>query len=119
MGLAQKQNRVFIGLSLSKKDMIDHTQLSKFRNSLSFVQQVNLLVYILHHFNKSGLLGDNILHGIDSTELVSDCKLPLATLDIKGKKIRIYKDIDCDCGRRRNKRDKSVYFRQTTTATNV
>jgi hypothetical protein len=41
--------------------------------------------------------------------LASYCKLPLATLDIKGKKIRIYNDIDCDCGIRRNKRDKSIY----------
>ena len=109
LGLDRQQNRVFCGLSLSRKEMIDHTQLSKFRSSLSFIQQVNLLVYILHHFNQSGLLGDNILHGIDSTELASDCKLPLATLDINGKKIRIYNDIDCDCGKRRNKRDKSIY----------
>jgi len=110
LGMDRKQNRVFCGLPLNRKDMIDHTQLSKFRSSLTFVQQVNLLVYILHHFKQSGLLGDKILHGIDSTELASDyCKLPLATLDIKGKKIRIYNDIDCDCGKRRNKRDKSVY----------
>jgi hypothetical protein len=108
-GLAQQQNRVFAGLSLSRKEMIDHTQLSKFRSSLSFVQQVNLLVYILHYFNQSGLVGDAILHGVDSTELANDCKLPLATLNVRGKKIRIYNDIDCDCGRRRNKRDKSVY----------
>jgi hypothetical protein len=33
----------------------------------------------------------------------------LASLTIKGKKIRIYDDIDCDCGKRRKKRDKSVY----------
>jgi len=110
LGMDRKQNRVFCGLPLNRKDMIDHTQLSKFRSSLTFVQQVNLLVYILHHFKQSGLLGDHILHGIDSTELASDyCKLPLATLDINGKKIRIYNDIDCDCGKRRNKRDKSVY----------
>lgn len=110
LGMDRKQNRVFCGLPLNRKEMIDHTQLSKFRTSLTFAQQVNLLVYILYHFRQSGLLGDNILHGIDSTELASDyCKLPLATLDIKGKKIRIYNDIDCDCGKRRNKRDKSVY----------
>jgi len=109
LGLDRKQNRVFCGLSLSRKDMIDHTQLSKFRTSLTFVQQVNMLVYILHHFNQAGLMGDNILHGIDSTELASDCRLPLTTLDIRGKKIRIYNDIDCDCGRRRTKRDKSIY----------
>jgi len=109
LGLDRKQNRVFTGLSLSKKEMLDHTQLSKFRSTLTFAQQINLLVYILHHFTQSGLIGGNILHGIDSTELASDCKLPLATLDIKGKKIRIYRDIDCDCGKRRNKRDKSEY----------
>jgi hypothetical protein len=109
LGLDRKQNRVFCGLSLSKKEMIDHTQLSKFRTSLTFVQQVNLLVYILHHFNQSGLLGDKVLHGIDSTELASDCRLPLATVTVRGKKVRIYNDIDCDCGRRRNKRDKSIY----------
>lgn len=109
LGLDRQQNRVFIGLPLNKKEMIDHTQLSKFRSCLSFVQQVNILVYILYHFFQSGLLGDNILHGIDSTELANDCKLPLVTLDIKGKKIRIYNDIDCDCGKRRNKRNKSPY----------
>jgi len=109
LGMDRKQNRVFCGLPLNRKEMIDHTRLSKFRTSLTFVQQVNLLVYILHHFNQAGLLGDKILHGIDSTELASDCKLPLATLDIKGKKIRVYNDIDCDCGKRRNKRDKSIY----------
>jgi len=110
LGMDRKQNRVFCGLPLNRKEMIDHTQLSKFRTSLTFSQQVNLLVYILHHFKQSGLLGDHILHGIDSTELASDyCKLPLASLDVNGKKIRIYNDIDCDCGRRRNKRDKSVY----------
>jgi hypothetical protein len=109
LGLDRKQNRVFIGLPLHKKTMIDHTQLCKFRSSLSFVQQINLLVYFLHHFKQSGLLGDCHLHGIDSTELANDCKVPLAIRDIKGKKIRIYNDIDCDCGARRNKRDKSPY----------
>jgi len=109
LGLDRKQNRVFAGMSLSKKDMIHHTELSKFRNSLTFTQQVNLLVYMLHHFNKSGLLGNHILHGVDSTELANDCKRPLASMVINGKKIRIYNDIDCDCGKRRNKRDKSPY----------
>ncbi len=109
LGLDRKQNRVFIGFPLHKKTMIDHTQLCKFRSGLSFVQQINLLVYILHHFKQSGLLGDCHLHGIDSTELANYCKIPLASLDINGKKIRIYNDIDCDCGARRNKRDKSKY----------
>ena len=109
LGLDRKQNRVFIGLPLHKKTMIDHTQLCKFRSRLSFVQQVNLLVYILHHFKQSGLLGDCHLHGIDSTELANYCKMPLASLKVHGKKIRIYNDVDCDCGARRNKRDKSMY----------
>lgn len=109
LGLNRKQNRVFIGLPLHKKTMIDHTQLCKFRSSLSFIQQINLLVYFLHHFKQSGLLGDCHLHGIDSTELANYCKMPLASLKVHGKKIRIYNDIDCDCGARRNKRDKSKY----------
>ncbi|MBC8439479.1 MAG: transposase [Deltaproteobacteria bacterium] len=108
-GLDRKQNRVFMGLPLHKKTMIDHSQLSKFRSNLSFSQQINLLVYILHHFNQSGLLGDCVLHAVDSTELANDCRIPLATVTIKGKKIRIYNDLDCDCGKRRNKRDKSAY----------
>ena len=99
LGLDRKQNRAFIGLSLREKIMIDHTQLSKFRNSLTFVQQVNLTVYILHH----------VLHGIDSSELANECKTPLASLKINGQNIRIYNDLDSDCGKRRNKRDKSVY----------
>ena len=109
LGLDRKQNRVFIGLPLHKKTTIDHTQLCQFRSSLSFTQQVNLMVYILHHFKQSGLLGGCHLHGVDSTELANYCKTPLASVEIKGKKIRIYNDIDCDCGVRRNKRDKSKY----------
>lgn len=109
LGLDRKQNRVFCGLPLNRKEMIDHTRLCQFRRSLSFTQQVNLLVYLLYHFNQSGLLGKAIVHGVDSTELATDCKHPLATLKINGKKIRIYSDLDCDCGKRRNKRDKSPY----------
>ncbi|MBW2187726.1 MAG: transposase [Deltaproteobacteria bacterium] len=109
LGLDRKQNRVFMGLPLHKKVMFDHTQLCKFRSSLSFVQQVNLLVYILHHFKQSGRLGECHLHGVDSTELANDCKIPLASLKINGKKVRIYNDVDSDCGARRNKRNKSKY----------
>jgi hypothetical protein len=109
LGLDRKENREFIGLPLHKKTIIDHTQLCQFRKNTTFVQQVNLMVYILHHFNQSGRLGDCLIHGIDSTELANDCHYPLATVTIKGKKIRIYNDIDCDCGKRRNKRDKSRY----------
>ena len=109
LGLDRKQNRAFIGLSLREKTMIDHTQLSKFRNSLTFVQQINITVYILYHFLQSGMLGDHILHGVDSSELANECKFPLASLNVNGQNIRIYSDLDSDCGKRRNKRDKSVY----------
>jgi hypothetical protein len=36
--------------------------------------------------------------------------MPLATIDVLGKKVRIYADLDADCGKRRKKRDKSEYF---------
>jgi hypothetical protein len=76
---------------------------------LSFEQLVNLTVYILHHFKRCGFLDEGIVHCVDSTELAVDCQTLLATLTIGNKKIRIYDDIDCDCGKRRTKRDKSVY----------
>lgn len=109
IGMESKQNRAFIGLPLNKKLMICHVQMSQFRNSLSFTQLVNLTVYILHLFNESGLLSDKSLHCVDSTELAVDRQELLATITIKNRKIRIYDDFECDCGRRRKKRDKSVY----------
>jgi hypothetical protein len=110
LGLDRKENREFIGLPLHKKEMIDHTQLSKFRNSLTFAQNVNLLVYILSGFFRSGILSGHLLHGVDSTELFNDTARPLFTTKIRGKKIRVYQDLDCDCGTRRNKRNKNKFF---------
>jgi hypothetical protein len=110
LGLDRKENREFIGLPLHKKQMIDHTQLSQFRNSLTFAQNVNLLVYVLSGFFRSGILSGCVLHGVDSTELFNDTARPLFTTTIKGKKIRVYQDLDCDCGTRRNKRNKNKYF---------
>jgi DDE family transposase len=110
LGLDRKENREFIGLPLHKKEMIDHTQLSKFRSSLTFAQNVNLLVYVLSGFFRSGILSGHVLHGVDSTELFNDTARPLFTTTIKGKKIRVYRDLDCDCGTRRNKRNKNKFF---------
>jgi hypothetical protein len=110
LGLDRKENREFIGLPLHKKEMIDHSQLSKFRSSLTFAQNVNLLVYILSGFFRSGILSGHILHGVDSTELYNEIARPLFTTKIRGKKIRVYQDLDCDCGTRRNKRNKNKYF---------
>ncbi len=109
MGRERTQNRVFLGLPLHTSDIIDHTQLSHFRTGLSFVQMVNLLVYILHLFFEGGVLGERLVHEVDSTEIANDCFRPLASLEIQGHKIRIYDDLDCDCGKRRTKRDKSPY----------
>ena len=109
IGLENKQNRAFIGLPLNKKKMISHVQMSQFRASLSFEQLVNLTVYILYYFQQHGFLDGRIVHCVDSTELAVDCQELLAKLTIKGQKIRIYCDIDCDCGVRRTKRDKSIY----------
>ena len=108
-GKERKQNRRFIRLPLNTKEQIDHTELSHFRTSLSFSQLINILVYILHYLYKSGCLENSIVHGIDSTELPSEINYPLCVVKVKGKNIRIYSDIDCDCGKRRNKRDKSQY----------
>jgi len=109
MGMEQKMHRAFIGLPLNKKKLISHVQLSQFRASLTFTQMMNLMVYILHHFYQCGILKNETVHCIDSTELAVDCQKLLASIEIKGKKIRIYNEIDCDCGKRRKKRDKSVY----------
>lgn len=109
MGIEQKRNRSFIGLPLNTNRQISHVQLCQFRSDLNYAQMTNLTVYILHHFMQSGLLGNQVLHAIDSTEVASECQRLLATITIKGKKVRIYNDIDCDCGKRRKKRDKSIY----------
>ena len=108
-GRERKQNRRFVRLPLNTKAQADHTELCHFRNGLHFNQLMNILVYFLHHFYKSGCLERSIIHGVDSTELPSEINYPVCTIKVKGKKIRIYSDIDCDCGKRRNKRDKSYY----------
>jgi hypothetical protein len=109
IGMDSKQNRAFIGLPLNRKQMISHVQMSQFRAGLSFSQLVNLTVYIIYHFRQSGILDGPVLHCVDSSELAVDCQRLLATLTVKGQKIRIYDDVDCDCGARRQKRDKSIY----------
>lgn len=109
MGMDNKQNRAFIGLPLSRKQMISHVQMSQFRAGLTFTQRVNMTVYIICHLRQYGFLDGPILHCVDSSELAVDSQRLLATLTIQGQKIRIYDDVDCDCGTRRQKRDKSIY----------
>jgi len=108
-GKERKQNRRFVRLPLNTKNQVDHTELCHFRIGLRFNQLMNVLVYFLYHFYKSGCLENIVVHGVDSTELPSEINYPLCTIKVKGKKIRIYSDPDCDCGKRREKRDKSPY----------
>jgi len=109
IGMDCKQNRAFIGLSLNRKEMISHVQMSQFRSSLSFTQMINLNVYFLYQLQCQGMLDPFNVHFIDSTELAVDRHHLLAKVKIGKKNIRIYDDIDCDCGKRRKKRDKSIY----------
>lgn len=109
IGMDNKQNRAFIGLPLNRKQMLSHVQMCQFRSGLTFSQLVNLMVYILYHLRERGILDEGFVHCVDSTELSVERQQLLAILKIKGKNIRIYDDIDCDCGTRRKKRDKSVY----------
>lgn len=110
LGIDQKQNRAFIGLSLREKRIISHSRLSQFRSGLSFSQIMNLLVYVLFLFGEQGFMKDCLIHEVDSTELPNTNRFPLHTLKVNGKKIKIYSDLDCDCGNRRGKRDKSRFF---------
>jgi hypothetical protein len=109
IGMESKQNRAFIGLPLNRKQMLSHVQMCQFRAGLTFSQLVNLMVYVLYHLRERGILGEDSIHCVDSTELAVERQQLLAVLKVKGKNIRIYDDIDCDCGKRRKKRDKSVY----------
>jgi len=109
IGMESKQNRAFIGLPLVRHLMISHIQLCQFRAGMSFTQLVNLMVYILYQAREHGLLGQGLIHCVDSSELAVDRQHMLASVKINGKLIRIYDDLDCDCGVRRKKRDKSQY----------
>ncbi|MCD6533309.1 MAG: hypothetical protein J7L25_04450 [Deltaproteobacteria bacterium] len=80
LGLERQQNRVFIGLPLHKNMTIDHARLSRFRTNMTFKQQINILVYFLHHFYKSDLLGGCTLCAVDSAELANDCKVPFVSI---------------------------------------
>jgi hypothetical protein len=107
-----KRQRAFIHLPLHRAVTMDHTQLSHFRSSLTIVQLVNLMVYVIHLLVKSGRVAYPFrVCGIDSSEVaVVSGATPLATIAVGKKKVRIYAELDADCGKRRRKRDKSEYF---------
>jgi hypothetical protein len=110
--LKNKTERAFIHLPLHRSVSIDHSELSRFRRSLSVLQLVNLMVYVIHLLVKSGRVTHPFrICGVDSTDVaVVSCPRPLATVEVNKKKVRIYAELDADCGKRRTKRDKSEYF---------
>lgn len=110
--LENKTDRAFVHLPLHKKTKIDHSQLSQFRKGLQVSQLVNLTVYVTYQLIKSGKIGHPFsICGIDSSDIAAICNnVPLATVEIGKKKVRIYSELEADCGTRRRKRDKSAYF---------
>jgi len=110
--LENKSVRAFLPLPLHKKILVHHSQLSQFKSTLTITQMVNLMVYITHLLVKEIKLPHPFqICGVDSTDLASSCcPVPLATLDVGQKKVRIYTELDADCGKRRKKRNKSEYF---------
>jgi hypothetical protein len=113
--MERKKNRAFIGLSLRRKQVISHSELSMFRSSLSYEQQLNLMVYVLTLFKSSGRLTGKVFHGVDGTDLAAKISsYPLDSIKVKiaGKmeKLSVYNILDVDCGERRNKSDRSKYF---------
>jgi hypothetical protein len=110
--LKRKEERAFCGLSLRQDATPHHATLSAFRRSLTFAMRVNLMVWLLHHFLRSGRIGDRVVHALDSTDLaVPVNSYPLGEVELPdGTKLRMFADLDCDCGRRRAKRDRAVRF---------
>jgi hypothetical protein len=110
--LENKSVRAFLHLPIHKKILLHHSQLSRFRSTLTITQMVNLMVYVTHLLVKEIKLPHPFqLCGVDSTDLASSCcPVPLATLNVGQKKVRIYDELDADCGKRRKKRNKSEYF---------
>jgi hypothetical protein len=110
--LESKTERAFVHLSLRKKEKIDHSQLSQFRSRLTVTHMINVTVYALYLLIQSGKIPYPFtLCGVDSTDCAVPCNAyPLATITVRDKKVRIYSDLDVDCGPRRNKRNKSAFF---------
>lgn len=110
--LGSKRERAFIHLSLRKQICIDHSQMSRFRTELSLAQMINLMVYVTYLLNKSGKIAHPFeLCGVDSSDLAANCRpYPLAKVKVGDKTVRIYSELDVDCGKRRKKRDKSDFF---------
>jgi hypothetical protein len=110
--LENKTVRAFLHLPLHKKIFIHHSQLSLFRSQMTIAQMLNLMVYASHLLLQR-LKPTQPVHlgGVDSSDLATSCgPVPLATLSVGNKQVRIYSELEADCGKRRKKRNKSEYF---------
>lgn len=104
----RKENRTFIGLKRGQE--ISHSQLSQFRSSVNFGQLTNIMVYFICLFLEKRPLSSSSFYAVDSSEIAAKVSpYPLYKLKIGGQYIRFYQDLDADVGRRRQKRDKSVF----------
>ena len=93
----RRENRAFIGLKAGQT--IDHSELSRFRAGFSYDRLLNVMVYFIHLFLKEKGLPKNVLYAVDSTELAEKISnYPLAKLKVGKDEIRLYRDIDADCG---------------------
>jgi len=104
--------RAFLHLPLHKNIPIHHSQLSQSRTDLTIAQMINLMVDAAHLLlQKINLPHPVQICGVDSGDPASSCgPVPLATLTVGNKKVRIYSELDADCGKLRKKRNKSEYF---------
>ena len=109
--LENKSVRAFLHLPLHKKILVHHSQLSQFRSTLTIPQMVNLMVYVTHLLVKEIKLPQPF-------KICGWIPLIWPVLAVRAfgnarrrqKKVRIYTELDVDCGKRRKKRNKSEYF---------
>jgi hypothetical protein len=106
--LERKAYRAFIGLKSDQS--INHSQLSQFRTGLAFNKLLNVMVYFICLFLENKPLSPATFYAMDSTEIAAKTSpYPLFKMKLGDKWIRVYQDIDADCGTRRQKRDKSTF----------
>lgn len=104
----RKEYRAFIGLKSDQS--ISHSQLSQFRSAVTFKKLLNVMVYFICLFLDNKPLSPSTFYAMDSTEIAAKTSpYPLFKMKLGDKWIRVYQDIDADCGTRRKKRDKSAF----------
>jgi len=104
----RKEYRAFIGLKPDQS--ISHSQLSQFRSSLTFKKLLNVMVYFICLFLENKPSSPSTFYAMDSTEIAAKTSpYPLFKMKLGDKWVRVYQDLDADCGTRRPKRDKSSF----------